>query len=104
MQYKDIKEQWDKLDELQCVEYCHRLRDWISVRMIRPLVEMMDKVNKELDSNNYSHLNCYNCTLFTSTTSPSVPMPHSLYQLAQIYSNVCLNASIRYQSKRIVSH
>ncbi|KAM3578469.1 hypothetical protein VKS41_009060 [Umbelopsis sp. WA50703] len=87
-QYKDIKEQWDKLDELQCVEYCHRLRDWISVRMIRPLVEMMDKVNKELDSNNYSHLNCYNCTLFTSTTSPSVPMPHSLYQLAQIYSNV----------------
>ncbi|KAG2180077.1 hypothetical protein INT43_003864 [Umbelopsis isabellina] len=87
-QYKDIKEQWDKLDELQCVEYCHRLRDWISVRMIRPLVEMMDKVNKELDANNYSHLNCYNCTLFTSTTSPSVPMPHSLYQLAQIYSNV----------------
>ncbi|KAH8556898.1 hypothetical protein BGW37DRAFT_29585 [Umbelopsis sp. PMI_123] len=87
-QYKDIKEQWDKIDEVQCVEYCHQLRDWISVRMMRPLVETMDKVNKELDANNYSHLNCYNCTLFTSTTSPSVPMPHSLYQLAQFYSNI----------------
>ncbi|CAO3696339.1 unnamed protein product [Umbelopsis ramanniana] len=87
-QYKDIKEQWDKIDEVQCVEYCHQLRDWISVRMMRPLVDTMDKVNKELDANNYSHLNCYNCTLFTSTTSPSVPMPHSLYQLAQFYSNI----------------